>query len=49
MGANVNSTESSGTGFQPGEKRSVSVPGGTKRPLVGLDSLGDSNRYERIM
>ena len=41
-GANVN-------GFQPGEKRSVSVPRGTKRPLVGLDSLGDSNRYERIM
>ena len=33
-GANVN-------GFQPGEKRSVSVPGGTKRPwLVGLDSMG---------
>jgi len=40
MGANMNFTESSGTGFQPGEKRSVSVPGGTKRPLVGLESLG---------
>ena len=35
-GANVNSTESPGTGFQPSKKRLESVPGGTKRPLVTL-------------
>ena len=43
-GANVNSKESSGSGLQPGKKRSDSVPGGTKRPFEGLDSLVDSSR-----
>ena len=43
-GANVNSKESAGSGPQPGKKRSYSVPGGTKRPLEGLDSLVDSSR-----
>ena len=43
-GAIVNSKESLGSGLQPGKKRSDSVPGGTKRPSEGLESLGDSNR-----
>ena len=43
-GANVNSKESSGSGLQPGKKPSDSVPGGTKRPLEGLDSLVVSSR-----
>ena len=32
-------TESSGSGVQPGKKRSESVPVGTKRPSEVLDSL----------
>ena len=43
-GANVNSKESSGSGLQPSKNRSDSVPGGTKRPLDGLDPLVDPGR-----